>query len=39
LKKAVVTLPATLSVLRTILGVPSGLYILATPSSTHKIHL
>jgi hypothetical protein len=39
LKKAVITLPATPAVLRTVLGVPSGLYILATPSSTHKIHL
>jgi hypothetical protein len=39
LRKAAVTLPATPSVLRTVLSVPSSLYILATPSSTHKIHL
>jgi hypothetical protein len=39
LRKAAVTLPATPSVLRTVLSVPSGLYILATPSSTRKIHL
>jgi hypothetical protein len=39
LKKAVITLPATPSVLRTVFAVPDGLYILATPDGTRKIQL
>jgi hypothetical protein len=32
-------LPIPSSVLRPLFAVPSGLYILATPFATHKIHL
>jgi hypothetical protein len=39
LKKVVITLPATLSVLRPLFAVPSGLYILATPDGTRKVKL
>jgi hypothetical protein len=38
-RRAVVTLPASPSALRTVLGVPAGLYILATPAGTQKIQL
>jgi hypothetical protein len=39
LRRAAVTLPATPSALRTALGVPAGLYILATPDGTRKVKL
>jgi hypothetical protein len=39
LRKATVTLPASPSVLRTVFGVPSGLYILTTPAGARKILL
>jgi hypothetical protein len=39
LRKASVTLPASPSALRASFGVPSGLYILATPTGTRKILL
>jgi hypothetical protein len=34
-----VTLPASPATLRTALGVPAGLYILATPDGTRKVKL
>jgi hypothetical protein len=39
LRKALLTLPATPATLRSLLAVPAGVYILATPSGTQKIQL
>jgi hypothetical protein len=39
LRRTSVTLPASPATLRTALGVPSGLYILATPDGTRKVKL